>query len=691
MKSNHLKNEKSPYLLQHAENPVDWYPWGDEAFQKAIRENKPIFLSIGYSTCHWCHVMERESFEDEQVAKLLNETFVNIKVDREERPDIDAVYMKVCHLLTQSGGWPLTIMMTPDKTPFFAATYIPKDRKYDRAGLLEIIPQVRRLWLEKRDEMMQAASEITIALLHRPDQRKEDIGEEVLHRAYRLLSMSYDATFGGFGRAPKFPSMQNLLFLLRYHKRTGDQQALLMAETTLKNMRCGGICDHIGFGFHRYSTDEQWIVPHFEKMLYDQAMIAIAAIELFQMTGEPFFEDVAREIFDYVLTEMTDERGGFYSAEDADSEGVEGKYYLWSEEEIRKLLTPEEAQVLIDTYKHNEDVSLHGMSDFPDDCFILHLRIPKGETSELPAKNPRMEGIRRKLYAVRNKRVHPYKDDKILTDWNGLMIAAFALGARVFNEEAYRRAAVHAVLFVTNFMQNKEGRLLHRFREGQASIAGNLDDYAFLIWGLLEIYGTTFEPFYLHKALEYHSHMVSFFRDEKDGGFFFTASDSEKLLTRPKEIYDGAIPSGNSVAFLNALKLSRITGNMELVEIAHDIYRAFRAHVNTQPVAFTFFLCGLDFDIGPVSEVIIAGQSDSSDTQLMIKALNEKYIPNKIVIFRPDDPSEANIDDVAPYISSYQSKNGRATAYVCRNYKCSLPVNDLEKMLELLKQNQRTN
>lgn len=372
MKTNRLIHEKSPYLLQHAQNPVNWYPWGEDAFEKAKQEDKPVFLSIGYSTCHWCHVMERESFENEEIARLLNDTFVNIKVDREERPDIDAVYMKVCQLMTQKGGWPLTIMMTPEKKPFFAATYIPRKTRYGLIGLLEMIPSVKALWQNKRKDVLSAALDITETLRRPKAGKAEELGEEVLHRAYRSFSMSFDGAFGGFGQAPKFPSPHNFLFLLRYWKRTNDAQALRMVEHTLQSMRHGGIYDQIGFGFHRYSTDVRWIMPHFEKMLYDQALIAMAYIELYQVTGKQEYETIAREIFAYVLRDMTDERGGFYCAEDADSEGVEGKFYLWTEEEIRDILTEVEADLFLFLYRHDDDALVPGIQEIPAGHFIPH-------------------------------------------------------------------------------------------------------------------------------------------------------------------------------------------------------------------------------------------------------------------------------------------------------------------------------
>ena len=686
MPHNRLQNEKSPYLLQHAHNPVDWYPWGEEAFEKAQLEDKPVFLSIGYSTCHWCHVMERESFEDEEVAGFLNETFVSIKVDREERPDIDAVYMKVCQLLTQSGGWPLTIMMTPDKKPFFAATYIPKETRYGRVGLLEMLPKVKSLWQTKRADVLSVASEIT-QLLQRPTiSNAKDVNEETLHRAYRSFSMSFDQTFGGFGQAPKFPSPHNFFFLLRYWKRTGEVQALRMVEHTLQNMRYGGICDQIGFGFHRYSTDARWIVPHFEKMLYDQALMALAFIELYQATGKNEYEISAREIFTYVLRDMTDDHGGFYCAEDADSEGVEGKFYLWTEEEIHSVLTKDEADLFLSQYRHDSDISMQGMQEISDGHFIPHLNPSSiGDAEDSMTKLfGKMEGIRKKLFAVREKRVRPHKDDKILTDWNGLMIAALARGAQVFDEPAYSDAALRAMNFIIQSLQTKEGRLLHRFRDGQGSIPANVDDYSFMVWALLELYEATFDTKHLFKALEYQSHLFAYFGDDQNGGFFFTPADAEELLTRPKELHDGAIPSGNSMAFINTLRLSRFTGDAKMDERAHEIYRAFGAPADAMPTAFTQFLCGLDFAIGPASEVIIAGYVNKEGTRLMLRALRKSFLPNKIVVFRPESSTPPDIETIAPFVQSHSIRNGQATAYVCSNFTCSLPTNDPEKMMELL-------
>ncbi|MFA5321514.1 MAG: thioredoxin domain-containing protein [Smithella sp.] len=684
MKTNRLINEKSPYLLQHAHNPVDWFPWSDEAFEKATREDKPVLLSIGYSTCHWCHVMERESFENEEVAALLNDTFVNIKVDREERPDIDAVYMKVCQLMTQSGGWPLTIMMTSDKKPFFSATYIPRETQYGRSGMLEIIPRIKSIWRERRADVLSAATEITNTLRQPLTEKGNDLSKETLHHAYRSLSMSFDPTFGGFGQSPKFPAPHNFFFLLRYWKRTGNAEVLRIVEHTLRNMRRGGIYDHVGFGFHRYSTDARWIVPHFEKMLYDQALMAMACIELYQATGGKEYETTAREIFTYVLRDLTDEQGAFYCAEDADSEGVEGKFYLWTEGKIRSILTSKEADLFLSLYRHSDDIEVPGMHEIPPGHFIPHLQPVDTKHNNIKEALSDMEQIREKLFVFREKRVHPHKDDKILTDWNGLMIAALARGAQVFDEPAYAQAACRAIDFIFQSMQTKDGRLLHRYRKGEAAIAANVDDYSFVVWALLELYEATFKTKYLRKALEYHSYLFSHFLDDKNGGLFFISADAEELLTRPKELYDGATPSGNSVAFINALRLSRIASDPDMEKQANEIYKAFHAQADMMPTAFTQFLCGLDFAIGPSSEVIITGDIDKSDTRELLKAVRKNFAPNKVVLFRPEKSAQPDIETIAPFVKSHFPINGKATAYVCTNFTCTLPTNDPRKMIELL-------
>jgi uncharacterized protein YyaL (SSP411 family) len=683
--------EKSPYLLQHADNPVDWYPWGPEAFEKARREDKPIFLSIGYSTCHWCHVMEHESFEDPEVAKLMNEVFVSIKVDREERPDLDNIYMTVCQMLTGSGGWPLTIIMTPDKKPFFAGTYFPKENRFGRIGMRDLIPRIKEIWITKRDEAVKSANQITAALgrvsKYPPG---EELGEPTLKSAYEQLAQRFDEQYGGFGSAPKFPTPHNLLFLLRYWKRTGDEKSLRMVEKTLQAMRNGGIYDHVGFGFHRYSTDQPWLVPHFEKMLYDQALLAMAYTEAYQATGKGKYAQTAREIFTYVLRDMRAPTGGYYSAEDAESEGEEGKFYLWTEQEIRRVLPTEEADLIIAVFGIEKEGNFHEEATGKQTGGnILHLKREIHETaSEL--KKPeeqlkkRLEDARGKLFAAREKRIHPHKDDKILTDWNGLMIAALAKGARVLDEPRYAEAAKQALDFLVKNMRNPDGRLLHRYRNDEAALPAYVDDYAFLIWGMLELYETTFEVGYLQTALNLNNDLLENFWDDQRGGFYFTADDAEKLLVRQKDIYDGAIPSGNSVAALNLLRLGRITANTDLEEKALKIGRAFSEAVKQSPPAYTQLMLAVDFAIGPSYEVVIAGTTGAEDTKAMLRALRTHFAPNKIVLFRPTEKESPDIIGLAEYTKYQSSIDGKATAYVCLNYQCKLPTTDTGKMLELL-------
>jgi uncharacterized protein len=689
-KQNRLAFEKSPYLLQHKENPVDWYPWGPEAFEKAKRENKPVFLSIGYSTCHWCHVMAHESFEDPFVASLMNDAFVSIKVDREERPEIDMFYMTVCQNLTGSGGWPLSIIMTPDIQPFFAGTYIPKETRFGRIGMIELIPRIKEIWVTRRAEVLNSANQITVTLQQtsQPIPGGQDLGETVLHLAFNELSQHFDIKYGGFGRAPKFPTPHNLLCLLRYWKRTGNSNTLEMVEKTLQKMRSGGIYDQIGFGFHRYSTDQFWLVPHFEKMLYDQALLAIAYLETYQATGKQEYSGTAREIFTYVLRDMTAPEGGFYSAEDADSEGQEGKFYLWSLEEIKQALGPGELDLCLKIFNVKENGNFtHEASAENNRSNILHMTRSLEEIADesglsLPELHEHLIAITGKLFSHRDKRIHPFRDDKILTDWNGLMVAALARGARILNERTYVDAAQHAIDFIMKNMLGKDGRLVHRYRDGEAAIPAHLDDYVFLIHGLVEMYETTFDTSYLKKGLSLNAFLLEHFWDNHNGGFYFTADDSEQLPLRQKEIYDGAIPSGNSVAMLNLLHLGRITANPELEKRAAQIGRAF-PDILKSPSSHTQLLVAVDFAAGPSYEVVIAGDSKAGDTREMLSAINREYIPNKVLILFPVEMDSPEITFIAPYIRQNKSINNKATAYICSNYNCSLPTTDITMMLQL--------
>lgn len=689
--ANRLIHEKSPYLLQHAYNPVDWHPWGDAAFEKARSEDKPIFLSIGYSTCHWCHVMERESFEDPEVARLMNDTFVSIKVDREERPDIDHVYMSVCQMMTGSGGWPLNIIMSPDKKPFFAGTYFPKESRHGRMGMVDLSRRIKELWTGKRDEVMQSAGKIMLAIRQVPDESPGDAaGADVSETAFGQLAERYDRDKGGFSAAPKFPTPHNMMFLLRYWKRTGEAKALEMVEKTLQAMRMGGIYDHIGFGFHRYSTDANWLVPHFEKMLYDQTLIAMAYIEAYQATGKTEYEQTAREIFAYVLRDMTAPNGGFYSAEDADSEGEEGKFYVWKLEEIERLLDREASELVTRVYNFwpagnfHEEATGHLTGNN-----IPHLKEPLGAIASRMGMSSedlegRLEKVRQKLFAAREMRVHPHKDDKILTDWNGLMIVALAKAAQALNHSEYSDAARKAADFILSNMRAPDGRLLHRFRDGEAALSAHVDDYAFFIWGLVELYEATFDVRYLRAALDLNKDFLERFWDRNAGGFYFTAEDSEELLLRKKEIYDGATPSGNSVAALNLMRLARITADTDLERNAEQIGRTFSGNIRQFPSAYTQMLLATEFAVGPSREVVIAGKPGARDTEEMLRELGRLFLPNKVVILRPSDETAAQIEAIAEYTKHQQGIDSKATAYVCRNYNCELPTTDPKKMVELL-------
>jgi uncharacterized protein YyaL (SSP411 family) len=691
---NQLINEKSPYLLQHADNPVDWYPWSEEAFDKAKNENKPIFLSIGYSTCHWCHVMAHESFEDPDVAKLMNEAFVNIKVDREERPDIDKVYMEVCQMMTGSGGWPLTIIMTPEKEPFFAATYIPKDNRFGRLGLLGLVPEIVKLWSSEKQRIVETIDRVKSALTSiTKTQTPSTLDSDTITLAITQLSQRFDEKAGGFGRAPKFPSPHNLLLLLRHWNRTKDEWSLFMVEKTLKEMRKGGIFDHLGFGFHRYSTDAHWLLPHFEKMLYDQAMLLMAYTEAYQITRNPLYAQVADEIFTYIKRDLMSPEGGFYSAEDADSEGEEGKFYIWSMDEIKETLNPDEADVFFTVY------NIRSNGNFQDEATgkftgmnILHIiqdhdSIAKKLNISLDALTELLESSRQKLFKKREERIRPLRDEKVLTDWNGLMIAALAKAARVMDKEKYIVIAKKAADFIFDRIVTKENKLLHVYKDEESKIPAFLDDYAFLIWGLIELFESTFQPDYLSKAKELTLIMLDQFWDEKDKGFFFTGNESEELLVRQKQAYDGAIPSGNSVAILNLVLLARLLGQAELEQRAIETLEAFSNDIVHSYIGYGMMLIGLDFLQGPSYEVVIAGNPDNDDTKKMLQTLKSHYLPNIVLILKAVGDQSNSITELAPFTRYYDIVNGKATAHVCINQNCKLPTNDIQKLLELLGEN----
>ncbi|HQA57641.1 MAG TPA: thioredoxin domain-containing protein [Acetivibrio sp.] len=673
--SNRLIHEKSPYLLQHAYNPVNWYPWCDEAFEKAKREDKPIFLSIGYSTCHWCHVMERESFEDEEIASILNNNFISIKVDREERPDIDSIYMTVCQALTGHGGWPLTIFMTPDKTPFFAGTYFPKNDRMGMSGLKTILNSVNQAWLNNREALLHSGSRILDAI---KDSFEEDtpestatISEDIFDEAFSQFKYDFDNIFGGFGSAPKFPTPHNLFFLLRYWYNTKEEYALIMVEKTLESMYKGGIYDHIGFGFSRYSTDEKWLVPHFEKMLYDNALLAIAYLEAYQATKKKKYAEIAQQIFTYVLRDMTSPEGGFYSAEDADSEGEEGKFYIWSKKEINDILGDKDGEKYCKYYNITDEGNFEGFN------------IPSLINSVIPDEdNELVESCRKKLFDYRIKRIHPHKDDKILTAWNGLMIAAMAIGGRVLHNEVYTQAAEKAAEFILSKLVREDGRLLARYRDGDAAIPAYVDDYAYLIWGLIELYESTYKPKYLKKSLALNQDLIKLFWDNKSGGLFLYGSDSEQLIIRPKELYDGATPSGNSVAALNFIRLARMTGQHELEEKAQNMFSIFGKQVQRMARGYAFFLTAMLFSISKSKDVVLVADSDHADTENMLNVIREDFRPFTMTLFCSD--KFESIKELVPFIENYKTIDGKPTAYICENFACRAPIIDLKEFRKTL-------
>ncbi len=691
LKKNHLQDESSPYLRQHVHNPVDWYPWGEEAFEKARTENKPVFLSIGYSTCHWCHVMAHESFEDHEVAEKMNDVFVNIKVDREERPDIDGVYMHVAQMMTSRGGWPLTIIMTPEKEPFFAATYLPKKTRYNSIGLLDLTDRIRDLWMKEQENIKEVVGRVRDALSGTSGDRSgEQLDLAAVDAGVGELSRRYDEVRGGFSNAPKFPTPHNLLLLMRHWKRTGNERSLDMVLNTLREMRKGGIYDQIGYGFHRYSTDAAWLLPHFEKMLYDQAGLMMAYTEAFQITREAIFADTVREIKEYVVRDLLGPDGAFYSAEDADSEGVEGKFYVWALDEISDLLSNEEFQVITMHY----DIEAEGnfkeeATGEPTRLNVLHeaasiqdisdsLGIEQKEVLSLIAS------AGAKLQERRGKRVRPSRDEKILADWNGFMIAALAKAGAALGDSAFTDLAERAMEYLNDRLTNQDGRLLHYVKQDNVGIPGFLDDYAYVLWALVELYESTFRPKYLEDAKKLIDHVISHFWDSRQGGFFFTSDDSEELLARRREVYDGAIPSGNSVTMYNLVRMARLLGDPEMENKAWETVKAFSREIVEMHSAYSMMLVGLEFAAGTTFEVVLAGHEGNEELNEMIDALRSRYIPNKVVILRANKEQSAATTRLASYTKYHTPLNGRATAHVCVDHNCRLPTNELAEMLKTL-------
>ncbi|MGM0370231.1 MAG: thioredoxin domain-containing protein [Bacillota bacterium] len=658
--TNHLIEEKSPYLLQHAHNPVDWYPWGSEAFAKAKREEKPVFLSIGYSTCHWCHVMEEESFEDEKVAQIINQNFVAIKVDREERPDVDSIYMEVCQGLTGRGGWPLTIIMSPEKKPFFAGTYFPKRSKRGRPGLLNILTSVAEKWQDDREKLLETGEKIVQNLRQKDRKNASDKlsakeSQQLLEQTFEQLQASFDDQNGGFGAAPKFPRAHNLLFLLRYSKYNDNDQALEMVEKTLDSLWRGGIYDQIGGGFSRYSTDQHWLVPHFEKMLYDNALLAIAYLEAYQRTDKDDYARVAEEVLDYVLRDMTADKGGFYSAEDADSEGEEGKFYLWSRAEVLEVLGVEKGTEFCDYYDITKGGNFEGQN------------IPNliGQTSSKTDIDDMFATAKQKLFAARSERVHPAKDDKILTAWNGLMIAALSLAKRVLGADKYQEQAEKTVEFIRNNLIREDGRLLARYRDGRADYLGYVQDYSFLIWGLIELYQSSFKREYLDLAVELEQDFCKYFWDEAEGGFYLYGSDGEELITRPKKVYDGAVPSGNSIASLNLWRLAQLTADNSLLEKLEQQIDFCSNQIKGNPMGYTAFSLSLFYSIGAGQEITI-NATTSKQAEEFLEVIWERYLPFTTVALN---------EDVA---------DGQVSLRICKDFSCQTPITAVNELIKVL-------
>jgi uncharacterized protein YyaL (SSP411 family) len=694
-RANRLIHEKSPYLLQHAYNPVDWYPWGDAAFDKAKKENKPIFLSIGYSTCHWCHVMERESFSSPELAAVMNRHFVSIKVDREERPDIDRIYMSFVQATTGGGGWPMSVFLTPDRKPFFGGTYFPPEDRFGRPGFRTVLLRIAEAWEKDRDKIARSADDVTkkLAALAKPEPVSVAAPQKaVLDKAYQQLRSSYDRGNGGFGGAPKFPRPVIFNFLTRYWARTGEKPALDMTLETLRAMARGGIHDHLGGGFHRYSTDNVWFVPHFEKMLYDQAQLATAYADAYQITHDPFFATVTRDILDYVLRDMRAPEGGFYSAEDADSlvekgkpEHAEGAFYVWEAGEIERALGPERAAIFRFDYGVEKHGNVPGRQDPQGELKGKNILAARHTPAETAAKFGKKEGevarilaeSRQKLFAARSLKPRPSRDDKVLTAWNGLMISALSRAAQALEETRYAEAAVQAAAMVrSKLFDPVSGKLRRRYRAGHTSSDGFLDDYAFLIQGLLDLYETTFNVAWLSWAIALEEKQDALFWDAKEGGYFDTTGGDSTVLFRTRDDSDGAEPAASSIAAMNLLRLWQVTDRKEWRDKADRTFQIFAERLEAAPHALPQLAVALDFSLSKPRQVVIAGEPGAPDTREMLGVVRRRFLPSKVLFLADGTAGQKQLAKWLPFFNSVSRKDGRATAYVCENYVCKLPTTD---------------
>ncbi len=663
--TNRLINETSPYLLQHAHNPVDWYPWGSEAFERALRENKPVLVSIGYSACHWCHVMEHESFEDPSVAAIMNEHFVNIKVDMEERPDVDQIYMNFVQLTTGRGGWPMNVFLTPDKRPFFGGTYFPPSPRYNMPSWPQILTSIAEAFKNKRDELETSANNV-VEELRRPSVVESSTGglsTDLLDAAFTSFSRTFDTVNGGFGGAPKFPPAMSLEFLMRYHKRTGDERALSIVTFTLDKMANGGIYDQLGGGFHRYAVDSIWLVPHFEKMLYDNAQLIRVYLHAFQVTGSEFYKRVAIDTLEYIKREMLDASGGFYSTQDADSEGVEGKFFVWTPDEIEKILGAEQGQEFCAYF----DVTADGNFE---EANILNVKDLDSEVWE------RLHSCREKLFAEREKRIKPNRDEKILTAWNGLLLAAFADAAAVLESEDYLEIAKRNAEFISREMV-RDGRLLRTWKDGAAKLNGYVEDYANVADGLIVLFQVSGDTKYLIEARRLADLMITEFWDAENGGFFFTSNDHEELIVRNKDFYDNATPSGNSVAADVLLRLSKLLGDEKYERFAVTVLRLTATQLRRHPQGFGRGLSALEFYLGQTKEIVILGQRGND----LEREVSRRYLPDAVVVLSESIPSDANL---LPLLKDRETVGGVATAYVCEDFVCQRPVSTVDELADLL-------
>jgi len=668
---NNLINETSPYLLQHAYNPVNWYPWCDKAFEQAKIENKPIFLSIGYSTCHWCHVMEKESFEDQEVADILNKNFISIKVDREERPDIDSIYMSACQIMTGRGGWPTTIIMTADQKPFFAGTYLPKRSKYGITGLMDVLDAIKNKWDNDKDELIEASNKLTNYIKSSNEYiSKSQITVQTISKVFEFFNETFDPIYGGFGNEPKFPSAHNLIFLMNYYKYTQEKKALDMADKTLYQMYKGGIFDHIGGGFSRYSTDRMWLIPHFEKMLYDNALLTMAYLDAYVITKNEIYKNTAISVLDYVLKEMQDENGGFYCAQDADSDGEEGKYYTFTKEEIINLLGKDDGTKFCRYYNIGSAGNFKGLKSVPN-------RLTKSNFDDLSDSERSI--LSDKVYKYRSSRNYLAKDDKVLTSLTALMSVAFAKAYKILCDEKYLNAATSAVSFISDHMSDINGGLLSSYRNNKSYNYGHLDDYAFYIWALVELYECSFNLKYIYQAKKYLKYMHEHFYDSTNGGFFLTDVMSDDLIIRPKETYDSSIPSGNSVAAYVMYKLSEITADSSIINQFNEQLDFLSSVVAQTAAGHTFSLISFMTKLYNTIKIVAVIKSDKSISQLR-SIMADKFIPNMTLVIK----NAADINIIPDFLSEYILLNDDDTYYVCKDNTCMAPFNGIQNLLDIL-------